>query len=79
MSPATQSSQPRKIVHEKQSTEASAVLTVLFTLEINVLSRIFAIIQWSVALYSSRVLSLRSRDNDNIGSLICHHPESAGI
>ena len=60
MSPATQISQARKIDHEKQSTEPTATLSNAFTLEINVLTLIIAIIQWSVALYGSGVVRLRS-------------------
>ena len=80
MSPATQICQVQKIDHEKQSTEPPGpVLITAFTFKINVLFPIIAIIQWSVALYGSLVACLRSRDNDNIGASIFHHPESPGI
>ena len=60
MSPATQISQVRKIDHEKQSTEPTATLSNAFTFQINVLTLIIAIIQWSVAFYGSGVVRLRS-------------------
>ena len=79
MSPETEISQARKIDHEKQSTEPTAGPLLAFTFQINVLILITAIIQGSVTLYSSPLVCLRSRDNDNIGSSIRHHPESPGI